>query len=82
MSSFLEPGARVRYVPLHAYGDHNHPDCETGTIRSLSQSDENTIFVVFDKDVASVGLDANAKACDRFDLYAIEGGNDGNDFTG
>lgn len=73
MTNFLEPGTRVRYVPLHADGDHNHPDCEMGTIRSLSQSNENTVFVVFDKDVASVGLDAAAKACDRFDLHAVMG---------
>lgn len=30
----FRPGMRVTYVPLHAHGDANHPDCEQGVVTS------------------------------------------------
>ena len=30
----MDVGARVRYVPMHAHGDLNHPDCEIGIVTS------------------------------------------------
>lgn len=37
-------GQRVKYVPHHAYGDHNHPDCETGEVTNVSDAG---VFVRF-----------------------------------
>lgn len=41
----LKKGTRVRYVPHHAAGDSNHPDCEDGVVKSLSLSGA---FVLYD----------------------------------
>ena len=42
----LRIGQRVRYVPAHARGDRNHPDCEDGIIRSFNRHGDP--FVVYD----------------------------------
>lgn len=42
----LHAGQRVRYVPGHANGDRNHPDCEDGIIRSFNS--QGFPFVVYD----------------------------------
>ena len=44
--SELSVGQRVRYVPRHAKGDRNHPDCEDGIVRSFNPSGKP--FVVYD----------------------------------
>ena len=31
-------GRAVKYIPHHANGDKNHPDCETGFIKSITDS--------------------------------------------
>lgn len=33
-------GDKVRYVPYHAYGDCQHPDCEDGVVTS-----KNSVYV-------------------------------------
>lgn len=38
-------GQRVRYVPQHANGDRNHPDCEDGVVSSVGG---DTVFVKYD----------------------------------
>ncbi len=49
-------GKRVRYVPGHASGNPEHPDCEDGVITSWSQREgerggDLTVFVrYFNKD--------------------------------
>lgn len=45
-------GQRVRYVPAHAHGDENHPDCESGIVRSFNMSGEP--FVVYDNKTRGV----------------------------
>lgn len=40
------PGQKVIYVPTHAYGDRNHPDCESGHVSSVNRK---YVFVKFDK---------------------------------
>lgn len=42
----FEKGDRVRYVPGHAEGDYNHPDCEDGIVSSVR--DETRVFVKYD----------------------------------
>ncbi len=37
-------GQHVRYVPYHAHGDLNHPDCENGVVSSIS---DKYVFVRF-----------------------------------
>lgn len=32
----FKPGQSVRYVPYHADGDRNHPDCENGRVTSVN----------------------------------------------
>lgn len=32
----FEPGDKVRYVPNHAHGNVNHPDCEDGIVSSTN----------------------------------------------
>lgn len=44
--SDLSIGQRVRYVPGHAHGDQNHPDCEDGIVRSFNRFGDP--FVVYD----------------------------------
>lgn len=62
-------GERVIYVPNHADGDHNHPDCEHGAV---SSSNHRFVFVRFDKDVANYGWDnASGKACDPNNLICV-----------
>lgn len=41
----FKPGQNVRYVPYHAHGDLNHPDCENGKVTSIGHS--GFIFVRF-----------------------------------
>lgn len=42
--SLFRPGTRVIYVPGHAHGDPDHPDCERGTVSSVN---ERFVFVKF-----------------------------------
>lgn len=42
----MEPGDRVIYVPSHANGDLNHPDCEYGIIKTWN---DTYIFVNYVK---------------------------------
>lgn len=55
-------GDRVRYVPHHALEDPDHEDCEDGTV---SSSNGEFVFVKFDRQVATVGIEgATAQGCD------------------
>lgn len=49
---WIKTGARVRYVPGHAKGDSNHPDCEDGIVRSFNP--DGKPFVVYDNAVRGV----------------------------
>ena len=57
--SDFEVGENVTYVPLHAFGDLSHKDCESGQV---SSTNEYYVFVKFNSQ-ASCGL-----ACDPADL--------------
>lgn len=58
---------RVIYIPGHAKGDRNHPECEHGVVSSIGSI--GNIFVKFDKDIANLGFEeAQAKACNAVDL--------------
>lgn len=52
------PGDRVRYVPHHARGDLNHPDCEDGTVKRVGRH-AGTVFVIYDDDLPN----ATPKGC-------------------
>jgi hypothetical protein len=70
MSEF-KPSERVRYVPSHAQGDQTHPDCEDGTVSSVSEKG-TTVFVRFDKTVARIGLaGATSQGCYPEDLIKL-----------
>jgi len=69
-------GQRVRYIPTHAKGNANHPDCEDGIVRSFNP--QGKPFVVYDNAVRGV-LDTLEKAerwtaacTDPADLTALE----------
>lgn len=40
----LRSGDRVKYIPGHARGDENHPDCEIGLVTSVKPG---RVFVLF-----------------------------------
>ncbi len=48
MSVEFKKGDRVIYVPNHANGDRNHPDCEHGVICRSDKVNENSYFVKYD----------------------------------
>jgi len=41
----FKKGWRVRYVPLHADGNLNHPDCQDGVV---SSTNDKFVFVKYD----------------------------------
>lgn len=40
-------GDPVTYVPHHAHGDVNHPDCEQGHVSTIKEGIEDRIWVRF-----------------------------------
>ncbi len=65
----LEKGDRVAYIPMHAYGDIDHPDVMCGTISSLN---DFYAFVRFDIYVERLGWDgATSQACKAEDLVKL-----------
>lgn len=59
-------GMRVLYLPRHAQGNKNHPDCEEGTVSSIN---DRFVFVRFDKQVMRFGWSgATSQACVPSDL--------------
>lgn len=48
----FEIGQRVRYIPGHAKGDPQHPDCEDGIVRSFNP--DGKPFVVYDNAIRGV----------------------------
>lgn len=61
---------RVIYIPTHANGDRNHPDCERGLVSSISECGKH-VRVKFDKQVGKFGWEgATAQSCDPSDLVA------------
>lgn len=69
----FEPGNHVRYVPRHAYGNANHPDCQDGVVKRYSD-DGRTVFVLYDnKERRMLTPDEpyTAQGTDRDDLIFI-----------
>lgn len=67
MTINLTAGDRVVYVPLHAKGDVNHPDCEHGRISSFGGI--GNVFVKFDAQVERLGWDGTtSQSCDACNL--------------
>lgn len=68
-ADFFHTGERVMYIPLHAHGDQNHHDVETGTVSSVNAI---VVFVKFDKQLAKFGWDGTtSQACDPRDLIPL-----------
>ena len=44
----FKKGMLVRYVPTHAHGDVNHPDCQNGVV---SSTNSRFVFVKYDNAV-------------------------------
>ena len=66
----FKPNMRVLYVPMHAYGDKGHPDCERGTVSSTN--DEN-VFVKFDRQLNRLGWHGTtSQSCCPEDLLILE----------
>jgi len=66
----IEIGDRVIYVPTHANGDINHPDCEYGIVKSWNKK---AIFVNY---VRNGIPQMTAEATNPRDLY-LEGKGEG-----
>lgn len=58
-------GNKVRYVPMHAKGDKNHPDCENGIV---FHTQGDTVFVKYST--------AHHKVMNSYDSYATAKGTD------
>ena len=57
---------RVIYIPGHAFGDKNHPDCEHGAV---SSSNDKVVFVKFDRQLNKFGWNGTtSQACNPEDL--------------
>jgi len=66
----FRPGQIVVYVPGHAKGDKNHPDCETGIVSSLN---DTNVFVKFNSNVSVLGWDgATAQPCYPDSLVIVD----------
>lgn len=64
------PGQKVIYVPTHAHGDKNHPDCEVGHVSSVNRK---YVFVKFDKQLNQMAWDdVTSQACRPEDLEIIK----------
>lgn len=57
-------GTKVRYVPGHAHGDRNHPDCEIGIVTFWN---DNNIFVLYEKQLS--GADAQCTTPGDLEIY-------------
>lgn len=67
--SKFHAGLRVKYIPGHAYGNGDHPDCEIGTV---SSTNHKYVFVKFDKQLEKFGWDGTtSQSCDPSDLIII-----------
>jgi hypothetical protein len=60
MTEQFKPGDWVVYVPSHAHGDRNNPDCERGTVTSVGET-SGIVFVRY-------GAEHNPKATSPADL--------------
>jgi hypothetical protein len=58
----FKPGDKVRYIPNHAHGKINHPDCEDGIVSSIN---EVNVFVRY---YDYSGLKTTAQATDPDNL--------------
>lgn len=66
--ALFNSGDPVRYIPRHAHGDINHPDCENGIVSSRN---DEFVFVRYYARVngkESAGLRATAQATYPADL--------------
>ncbi len=58
----IQPGDRVIYIPAHAEGDINHPDCGIGIVKSKN---DKFVFVNYTRNGI---LQQTAQATDPSDL--------------
>lgn len=67
--SEIKPQMRVVYVPMHAHGDLNHPDCEQGIVSSVG---EKNVHVKFDKQLEKFGwAGTTSQSCSPEDLRKV-----------
>jgi hypothetical protein len=67
----FEKGDKIIYVPLHAEGDINHPDCERGYVTSVSKI--GTVFCRYFYPDGRLRTVANSEGCDP-DMLIKTGG--------
>jgi len=71
--SIFKQGDEIIYIPYHANGDKNHPDCERGFVTSIKG---DTIFCRFyikngKSDFYGLRTIANSEGCNHRDLYFV-----------
>ena len=72
----FKPGDMIRYIPRHAHGEKEHPDCEDGIVTSVGSSYVFCRFVCNDSNggkrySGKWRTVANSEACDPDDLIII-----------
>ena len=55
----LSPGVQIIYIPNHANGDANHPDCEMGFITLIT--DKGAFCRYWRKDLSELRTKANSE---------------------
>lgn len=63
----FRPRQQIIYVPLHANGDLNHPDCQAGFVTSMRRlgSGAGTVFCRYwSKHHDGLRTQANSEGCD------------------
>jgi hypothetical protein len=65
--SKFKPGDAIIYIPMHANGDRNHPDCEHGYVHKVSERSETVFCKFFFRD-GTLRTVSNAEGCNPRDL--------------
>ena len=55
INTYYSPGNWVTYIPSHADGDINHPDCEHGVVSSINQYNDEIVFVWYHQGDTAAG---------------------------
>jgi len=73
-SKDFTPGDLIRFIPMHANGNKEHPDCEDGIVTSVTCTTVFCRFVFnasFGKSAGRWRTIANSEACHPKDLIKI-----------
>lgn len=68
----LKPGDQIIYIPTHAKGDKNHPDCELGFVTSIPLDSKSAFcryWSKYDSDALRTTANSEATPMDMLQLH-------------